>query len=102
GRFLLLRAGAGAPPAGLSAGQHRLLGSLADGPLSMDAIETRHGLGRSLERLIGRGLVAVSAFTPSDAAHVLGRQGTWSAAAAEIGAGLLARLLGLPSGKEAA
>jgi N-methylhydantoinase A/oxoprolinase/acetone carboxylase beta subunit len=102
GRFLLLRAGAGAPPAGLSAGQHRLLGSLADGPLSLEAVETRHGLGRSLERLIGRGLVAVSAFTPSDAAHVLGRQDTWSAPAAGIGAGLLARQLGLPAGEAAA
>ena len=32
----------------------------------------------ALDRLVARGLVQVAGFTPSDAAHVLGRQGQWS------------------------
>ena len=35
-----------------------------------------------------RGLVIVSGLTPSDAAHILGRQTDWNAAAAQIGAEL--------------
>ena len=43
---------------------------------------------RELEvaRLVARGLVHVSGFTPSDAAHVLGRQSNWNEAAARLGA----------------
>jgi N-methylhydantoinase A/oxoprolinase/acetone carboxylase beta subunit len=38
-----------------------------------------------LLRLVARGLLALSGFTPSDAAHVLGLQLTWSAEAAFLG-----------------
>ena len=40
---------------------------------------------------MARGLVHVSGFTPSDAAHVLGKQSNWNAAAARLGAELFAR-----------
>ncbi len=44
----------------------------------------------ALRRLVDRGLATLAAFTPSDALHVLGRQGTWSAEAARLGAEILA------------
>jgi N-methylhydantoinase A/oxoprolinase/acetone carboxylase beta subunit len=40
---------------------------------------------RALERLVAAGLVQLGAFTPSDAAHVLGLQGQWSRDAAMLG-----------------
>ncbi len=40
----------------------------------------------TLNRLVGRGLVHIIGFTPSDAAHALGRQANWTAAAARLGA----------------
>ncbi len=43
---------------------------------------------RVLHQLIGSGLVAVSGFTPSDAAHTLGDQDIWSVAGASAGAAL--------------
>jgi N-methylhydantoinase A/oxoprolinase/acetone carboxylase beta subunit len=49
---------------------------------------------RYLEELMEQGLVAMSAFTPTDAVHVLGRYHCWSMAAAELGAALWARQIG--------
>jgi N-methylhydantoinase A/oxoprolinase/acetone carboxylase beta subunit len=49
---------------------------------------------RYLDELMEQGLVAMSAFTPTDAVHVLGRHRCWSLEAAELGAALWARLLG--------
>jgi N-methylhydantoinase A/oxoprolinase/acetone carboxylase beta subunit len=48
---------------------------------------------RSLEELMGRGLVVAGAFTPTDAVHVLGQYRCWSVKAAEFGAALWARQL---------
>src|SRR5690606_2857426 len=45
----------------------------------------------TLDRLVGRGLVHICGFTPSDAMHVLGRQDQWSEEAAQLGAQLMAR-----------
>jgi len=45
----------------------------------------------ALGRLVSRGLVQVSGATPSDAAHVLGRQADWDAIAAEKTLRLMAR-----------
>jgi N-methylhydantoinase A/oxoprolinase/acetone carboxylase beta subunit len=44
----------------------------------------------ALRRLVDRGLATLSAFTPSDALHVLGRQHDWSVEAARLGAAVLA------------
>jgi N-methylhydantoinase A/oxoprolinase/acetone carboxylase beta subunit len=44
----------------------------------------------ALRRLVDRGLATLSAFTPSDALHVLGRQHDWSMEAARLGASVLA------------
>jgi len=40
----------------------------------------------ALRRLVGRGLATIAAFTPSDAMHVLGKQNSWNAEAARLGA----------------
>lgn len=64
---------------------------LQDGPVALDDLLSGSAMKRPFERLIDRGLVIVSGFTPSDAAHVLGRQKGWSQAAARVSAGLLAR-----------
>ncbi|GAB1364732.1 hypothetical protein MASR1M32_39680 [Rhodobacter sp.] len=45
----------------------------------------------ALDRLVARGLVMLSGVTPSDASHVLGRQGGWDGAAAEKALRLMAR-----------
>ena len=48
-----------------------------------DAVRSRVEL-RVLERLVSRGLVAVSGITPSDAAHVRGLMNSWDVHAAEM------------------
>ena len=75
------------PPGGLIA---RTLRGLSTGGL-------RHAdrviaVGRCMKaRLVARGLVHVSGFTPSDAAHTLGLQSNWDAASGRLGAELFAR-----------
>ena len=64
----------------------RIWEQLEHGPVSVAALAEDLILARSLNRLVARGLVAVAAFTPSDASHILGRQRTWNAEAAELGA----------------
>jgi N-methylhydantoinase A/oxoprolinase/acetone carboxylase beta subunit len=96
GQFALrqrpLRSGRGS----LSEAQAELWDKLADGPLSL--IDLFRGLRityfhrRALARLVERGLVVMSSFTPTDAAHVLGYHHDWSVEAAQLGAGLWARL----------
>lgn len=46
---------------------------------------------RTLERLVQRGIVQIAAFTPTDAAHVLGLQATYDSSAAQKAATLFAR-----------
>ncbi len=48
---------------------------------------------RALLYLVERGLVALSGFTPTDSAHVLGFQADWSLEAAQLGAEIWARRL---------
>ncbi|HAP76615.1 MAG TPA: hydantoinase [Acidimicrobiaceae bacterium] len=48
-------------------------------------------LQKVAERLVQRGVVQYAAFTPTDAAHVLGMQATYDAAAARLAASLFAR-----------
>ena len=60
-------------------------------PLPLDGLLSSNAQLATLNRLVARGLVHVSGFTPSDAAHVLSRQSNWDAAAAKLGAELFAR-----------
>lgn len=82
---------------GLDPDQLELWEALQAGPLSLhllflspvQAIWRR----RALNRLVELGLVVISGFTPSDAAHVLEKQSAWSVEAARFGAQLWARRL---------
>ena len=63
------------------------------GPVPVPLDNLLAGMPRkaTLDRLVGRGLVHICGFTPSDAMHVLGRQDQWSRQAAQLGAQLMAR-----------
>jgi N-methylhydantoinase A/oxoprolinase/acetone carboxylase beta subunit len=54
-----------------------------------EVTRTAQGL-EACQRLVDAGLVTLSAFTPSDAMHVLGRQHDWNVEAARLGARILA------------
>jgi len=76
-----------------------LLGHLASGPLPLADLADAWRYGplaiRRLERLEARRLVVRSAFTPTDALHVLGRFHRWNGEASRLGAKLLAVRMGL-------
>ena len=96
GRFALrLRA----LPAGaaLKAAEMRLWEAMADGPQPLSTLAADYLLKRALQRLLDRGLAILSAFTPSDAAHVLRRQSGWHREASVLAATILARQSGLAS-----
>jgi N-methylhydantoinase A/oxoprolinase/acetone carboxylase beta subunit len=96
GRFALrlrpLPAGAALKPA-----EARLWQAMADGPQPLAEVASDYLMKRTLQRLLDRGLMILSAFTPSDAAHVLGRQQGWHREAAILGATILARQSGQAS-----
>jgi N-methylhydantoinase A/oxoprolinase/acetone carboxylase beta subunit len=77
--------------AGLTDAEARLYAAVSDVPQPVDRLVTSTAQQAVLARLAARGLVAPVGFTPSDAAHVLGRQSNWDAEAARLGALLLAR-----------
>lgn len=77
--------------AGLTAPEARLYEAIGAMPLPLDRLLTSNAQNATLNRLVSRGLVHISGFTPSDAAHVLGKQANWDAAAARLGAELFAR-----------
>lgn len=65
--------------------EQALLDTITPAPLALDrALKTRMQLG-TLNRLVSRGLVMLSAVTPTDASHVLGTYRTWDLEAAERG-----------------
>lgn len=66
--------------------------SLESGPVSLaDLMRESSRHGRAMARLERMGLAIYSGFTPSDAAHVLGRNTHWNSEAAEIAAQSWAR-----------
>jgi len=70
--------------------EQRVWDMLAEVPRRLgDVARTATGV-EAARRLVDRGLVTVSGFTPSDAMHVLGRQRDWSVEAARLGAAILA------------
>ena len=79
----------------LSRSQRAIMDAAGTGPQSFsDLVRTvgsRYLLLRDLDRLVSNGIVALSGFTPSDAAHVLENQKDWCREAAEAGARLAAR-----------
>ena len=77
--------------AGLSGAEEKLYATISATPQPLDRLLSSNAQLATLNRLVARGLVHVCGFTPSDAAHVLGRQKNWDAAAARMGAELFAR-----------
>lgn len=82
----------------LSQEQHAVWDALAAGPVALDKLFSSAfrtiSWGSALAGLVERGLASMSSFTPTDAAHVLGYQSTWSVEAARLGAGLWTRRIG--------
>jgi len=76
---------------GLSRNEALLWERLEAGPTALEALFAGRPSEQPLQRLVDRGLVILSAFTPSDAAHVLGLQADWQGEAAALGAALWAR-----------
>ncbi len=87
---LRLRQPASEPP-GLSRPQRYLWEALADGPVAMETLYRDRSPKLSLEALMERGLVILSRFTPSDAAHMLGIHDAWQGEAADLAAQLWLR-----------
>jgi len=77
--------------AGLAAPEAKLFSGISGEPQPLDRVLTSNAQNATLNRLVARGLVHVCGFTPSDAAHVLGRQSNWNATIARLGAELFAR-----------
>ncbi|MFO1150906.1 MAG: hydantoinase/oxoprolinase family protein [Alsobacter sp.] len=83
GRFVVRpfgRDGEQPPPAAgdLAPRDREMLALAQAGPVPMNVAVRGPAQQRTLDRLVARGLLQVAGFTPSDAAHVLGRQGQWS------------------------
>jgi N-methylhydantoinase A/oxoprolinase/acetone carboxylase beta subunit len=93
GRFALRPFGyAPATPATqLSARDQNVLAAVNEKPVGLNDIVFSPAAHRALNRLVGRGLLQIAAFTPTDAAHILYRQRHWSREAAHLGAALLVR-----------
>jgi N-methylhydantoinase A/oxoprolinase/acetone carboxylase beta subunit len=77
--------------AGLTPAEAKIFEAIGSVPVALDALLASTAQLATLGRLVSRGLVHICGFTPSDAAHVLGRQSNWDATAAKLGAELLAR-----------
>ncbi|HVW69764.1 MAG TPA: hydantoinase/oxoprolinase family protein [Steroidobacteraceae bacterium] len=78
------------PQGSLDRIEHRVWQALASEPRRLDEVASSAQALEALRRLVDRGLASLAAFTPSDAMHVLGRQNTWSAPAARLGAAIIA------------
>ena len=81
----------GLPAADLDANAAALYARLGDAPQPLDALIDSPKQLPALRRLVARGVAQIVGFTPSDAAHALGRQANWNAEAARLGAALFVR-----------
>ncbi|MCL5996646.1 MAG: hydantoinase/oxoprolinase family protein [Chloroflexi bacterium] len=95
GQFALRQRSLEAGRGTLTREQQLVWDMLGDGIVSLAELfaEPRAAYFRrlALSQLVDRSLVVISAFTPTDAAHVLGYQSDWSAEASSLGAALWAR-----------
>ena len=79
-----------AAPSRLAGLERRIFDQLSESPRRVSILAPGRPGRAALWRLADAGLATIAAFTPSDAMHVLGRQGGWNLEAAELGARLLA------------
>jgi len=77
---------------GLSTADEGLYARVPDVPIALNDLLLSSIQKASLDRLVSRGLVHVAAVTPSDAMHLLGRQGQWDKDAARLGLELACRI----------
>lgn len=91
GRFALRTGVPDRLAAGLTGPEAKLFDTITATPQPLDRLLASTAQSATLARLVSRGLVHVSGFTPSDAAHTLGRQANWNGQAARLGAELFAR-----------
>ena len=102
GRFVLRPFGSSAPlKSELTAREAEILALTGERPVAMRKIAVSSAAQRAIASLRRKGLVQVGAFTPSDAAHVLGLQANWSAEGAMLAARLLARFRDMRAADEA-
>ena len=80
--------------AGLTPQEAALYARITDQPRPLTQLLTTAPQKSALDRLAARGLAHICGITPSDALHVLGRQGQWNAAAARLGLEIAARQKG--------
>ena len=78
------------PAAALDRLERRIFDALGPVPRRVDTVARTTPGVEALRRLVDRGLASEAAFTPSDALHVLGRQGGWCLQCARLGAAVLA------------
>ncbi|NTS30857.1 hydantoinase/oxoprolinase family protein [Phyllobacterium sp. BT25] len=91
GRFALRTGVPAQLSSGLSKSEAELYERITSAPQPLDRLLASISQAATVNRLVARGLVHVSGFTPSDACHVLGLQDNWNAEAARYGAILYAR-----------
>jgi len=94
GRFVLLPFGAraDAPTGELSPREREVLLQVSERPQALRKLAYSLSVQRAISSLRRKGLIQLSGFTPSDAAHVLGLQANWSREAAYLAGQLGARL----------
>ena len=94
GKFVLLPFGATSTSArGLSDREAEILAGIGASPLPLQRVATSAPALRAVAALRKRGLIQYGAFTPSDAAHVLGLQENWNPEAARLAAKLFVRFM---------
>ena len=103
GKFVLLPFGATGhgETAGLTSREAEILSDVKVHPQALRKLAISSGAQRAILSLRKKGLIQFSAFTPSDAAHVLGLQNNWSAEAALLAAQLLTRFRDMKAPSEA-
>ncbi len=79
--------------AGLSSQERHFTPDHGSAPAA-DPLLTTAPQKSALDRLAARGLAHICGITPSDALHVLGRQGQWNVATARLGLDIAARQKG--------
>jgi N-methylhydantoinase A/oxoprolinase/acetone carboxylase beta subunit len=91
GRFALRTGLPSSLAAGLDPNAAALYARLDSRPQPLDQMIESSRHHPALKRLVARGLAQIVGFTPSDAAHALGRQSNWNAEAARLGVELFWR-----------
>lgn len=75
----------------MSGGESKVMDLLGDTPMALEALMKKRAPEPTVARLVDRGMVLLSGFTPSDASHVLGFHDGWNTEAAKLSADLHAR-----------